>query len=115
MIRAIISYQEEIDHKPSFYIDNQGTVSKCNYKGQMEFGDGGIYLCLTHTLMMDQLFKSEFQFESRFKLEFQTKFGIQLGFPIPVGIYLGECSPMSPYKEILRLIPLKSSRSKFYT
>ena len=43
------------------------------------------------TLITDQLFNLEVQFESGFNLEFQPKFGIQLGIPIPMGINLGEC------------------------
>ncbi len=46
-----------------------------------------------YTLITDQLFSLEFQFESEFNLEFQPKFGIQLGIPIPMGINLGECTP----------------------
>ncbi len=47
---------------------------------------------LYYTLLTDQLFNFEFQFESVFNLEFQPKFGIQLEIPIWMGINLGECS-----------------------
>ena len=56
------------------------------------------------TLLTDQLFNLEFQFESIFNLEFQLKFGIQLGIPISVGINLGECArdhrPYCKYKNM---------------